>query len=455
MHSSTVLCTDLYQLTMAEGYWKLGRHQELAVFELYYREEPFQGGYVICCGLETFINAIADYHFKPEYCEYLATLKGSDDKPLFTSDFLQALLSLRLTVDIDAIPEGTLVFSKEPLLRITGPLWQCQLLETLALNLINFASLIATKASRICRAAGGDPVIEFGLRRAQGSDGGLTASRSAFIGGAKATSNVLAGYLYGIPVMGTHAHSWVMSFEDELKAFEAYAKIMPNNCIFLVDTYHTKEGVENAIQVGLKLKKAGYQFLGVRLDSGDLASLSIYVRQRLDEMGFKEAVIVGSNDLDEYAIILLKEKGAKISLWGVGTRLVTAYDQPALGGVYKLAAVQDKAGRWLYKAKKTDDPKKQSIAGIHAVRRFIKAGYFTRDVIYNIDEKEPLPESGETFQDLLQAIFREGNLVYTLPTLLSIQKHCQEQLKKLPEKFQKLKTDEQYRVYYPGKGDSA
>ena len=272
---------------------------------------------------------------------YLAGLKGNDGRPLFEPAFLDYLCRLEPACDIDAVPEGTVVFPQEPLVRVRGPLLQAQLLETALLNIINFQTLVATKAARLVLAARGEPVLEFGLRRAQGIDGALSASRAAYIGGCEATSNVLAGQLFDIPVRGTHAHSWVMCHDDELTAFREYARVMPNNCVFLVDTYDTLQGVRHAVTVGQELRRQGHELIGIRLDSGDLASLSIEARKILDEGGFPRAAIVASNDLDEQIIETLKQQGARISVWGVGTRLVTGYDDPALGGVYKLSAIRD------------------------------------------------------------------------------------------------------------------
>ncbi len=335
------------------------------------------------------------------------------------------LSHLKLNVDIDAIEEGRVVFANEPLLRVTGPMLQCQLLETALLNIINFQTLVATKACRVSMAAKGDMVLEFGLRRAQGNDGALAASRAAYIGGCHATSNVLAGKMFGIPVRGTHAHSWVMSFDDERTAFEKYAHAMPNNCIFLVDTYDTLDGVRNAIRVGLKLKESGHKMIGIRLDSGDLAYLSIAARQMLDEAGLVEASIVASNDLDERLIVSLKQQGARINVWGVGTKLVTAYDQPALGGVYKLAAIEE-AGRWVPKIKLSEQTIKTSIPGKLQVRRFVDdTGIARADMIINelqtpdedlrmIDPSDPFTYksdfSSQSF-DLLKPVFRSGDLV--------------------------------------------
>ncbi len=302
---------------------------------------------------------------------------------------------MQLKIDIDAMPEGTVAFPHEPLLRVRGPIIECQILETALLNILNFQTLIATKASRVVHAAQGDQVLEFGLRRAQGIDGALAASRAAYIGGCHATSNVLAGKLFGIPVRGTHAHSWVMSFENELEAFAAYAQAMPNNCVFLVDTYDTLEGVRNAIRIGNVLRDSGHRMVGIRLDSGDLAQLSVDARKLLDEAGFTDASIVASNDLDEKLIESLKHQGAKISIWGVGTKLVTAYDQPALGGVYKLGAIQDSDGRWVPKIKLSEQLIKTSTPGILQVRRYFHQGCMAADRIWN-ELEEPTPEAGSS-----------------------------------------------------------
>ncbi|MCA9445228.1 MAG: nicotinate phosphoribosyltransferase, partial [Candidatus Omnitrophica bacterium] len=293
------LLTDLYQLTMAYGYWKTGRAEREAVFHLFFRKNPFKGGYTIAAGLQYVADFVEGFRFSADDIQYLSILTGNDEKPLFEPSFLEYLADLDLRLDVDAVPEGTVVFPHEPLVRVKGPILQCQILETPLLNFINFQSLIATKASRIVTATGGEPVLEFGLRRAQGIDGGLAASRAAYIGGCDATSNVLAGKLFGIPVRGTHAHSWVMSFHNELSAFQEYAEAMPNNCVFLVDTYDTIEGVRNAIEVGKELRESGHEMVGIRLDSGDLAYLSIEARKLLDEAGFPNAAIVASNDLDE------------------------------------------------------------------------------------------------------------------------------------------------------------
>jgi nicotinate phosphoribosyltransferase len=428
---------------MAYGYWKSGRAEREAVFHMFFRKAPFQSGFTIAAGLATAIDFLKAYHFTANDLEFLRTLAGNDGQPLFDAGFLDYLHNLRFTCDVDAIPEGTVAFAQEPLLRIQGPILQGQLLETALLNLINFQSLIATKAARVCLAARGEPVIEFGLRRAQGVDGALGASRAAYIGGCAATSNVLAGKRYGIPVRGTHAHSWVMCFDDELEAFLAYAQAMPNNCIFLVDTFDTLEGVRHAVEAGKWLRARGHEMAGIRLDSGDLAWLSIEARKILDAGGFPKAVIVASNDLDEHIIASLKEQGAQINVWGVGTKLVTAFDQPALGGVYKLGAIRGADGRWAYKVKLSEQAAKISTPGIQQVRRFRSDTEFIGDGIFDVELRTPetftlvdpldatrrkhLPPE-TAFEDLLVPIFRGGKLVYQTPDLADIRRRAQTQI---------------------------
>jgi nicotinate phosphoribosyltransferase len=463
------LLTDLYQLTMCGGYFHQGISQREAVFHLTFRRCPFAGEYALACGLAQAIELIQQFHFSDSDLEFLASLCGNDQLPLFQTAFLKMLREARFECDLHAIPEGTVVFAHEPLVRVRGPLWQCQLLETLLLNVINFQTLIATKASRICSAAQGESVLEFGLRRAQGVDGGLSASRAAFIGGCAATSNVLAGKLFDIPIRGTHAHSWVMSFADELTAFRAYAESMPNNCVLLVDTYDTLQGVRNAIEIGHQLKSAGHNLAGIRLDSGDLSSLSQSARKMLDEAGLASAAIVASNDLDEFEITKLKLQGATINVWGVGTRLATAFDQPALGGVYKLAAIQDASGAWRPRIKLSEQPVKVSDPGCLQIARFESSGKFVADVIYNeVDLTEranrnltgipeaavlqadsmdaveyasgrPLKFSGDS-SCLLQPVFDRGKLVYDAPPAVEARKHALQQLQKIPDAVKWLGT---------------
>jgi nicotinate phosphoribosyltransferase len=455
------LLTDLYQLTMAYGYWKSGRAERPAVFELIFRKAPFHSGFTIAAGLDLAIEFIRSFRFNEEDVAFLKTLTGNNGQPLFDRGFLDYLRTLRLTCDVEGIPEGTVVFPNEPLLRVQGPILQCQLLETALLNLINFQSLVATKAARVCLAVRGEPVLEFGLRRAQGVDGALSASRAAYIGGCAATSNVLAGKMYGIPVRGTHAHSWVMSFDSETEAFETYAEAMPNNCVFLVDTYDTLEGVRRAVESGLRLRERGHEMVGIRLDSGDLAWLSIEARKILDAAGFPKAVIVGSNDLDEHVIASLKEQGATINVWGVGTKLVTAYDQPALGGVYKLTAIADEQGQWVYKLKLSEQTIKISTPGIHQVRRFRSGDEFIADAIYDVQRGapesmtivDPLDSTrrkhlaaGTHFEDLLVPLFRKGEPVYQSPTLQEIRERTDRQLAQFHSGVKRMLNPHQYPV---------
>ncbi len=379
--SSLALLTDLYQLSMACGYWKAGTGDREAVFHLTFRRPPFGGGYAIAGGIAPALAYLRTLRFTDDDIEYLATLPDATGHPMFPRGFLDLLADMKFSCSVDAVPEGSLVFAHEPIFRIQGPMIQAQLVETALLTMVNFQTLIATKASRITAAAKGAAVMEFGLRRAQGIDGGLAASRASYIGGTHATSNVLAGKLFGIPVKGTHAHSWVMFHGDELSSFREYAKALPGNCTFLVDTYDTLDGVRNAIVVGKELRSKGHTLQGIRLDSGDLAHLSIEARRMLDEAGFQDARIVASNDLDENLINSLHEQGARIDTWGIGTKLVTAFDQPALGGVYKLGAVKEPAG-WRDVIKLSEQPIKISNPGILQVKRLRKQGELVGDVIY-------------------------------------------------------------------------
>ena len=429
MAFSPALLTDLYQLTMAYGYWKSGKDRDDAVFHLYFRENPFDGGYTIAAGLEEAVRYIESLRFQNNDLRFLATVRGNDGQPLFPAEFLNHLAQLEITLDIDAVPEGTVVFPQEPMLRVLGPILQAQIVETALLNIINFQSLIATKAARVVYAAKGDPVIDFGLRRAQGVDGALAASRATYIGGCVATSNVLAGATYQIPVTGTHGHSWVQAFDSEMDAFEKYAEVMPNNCLLLVDTYNTVQGVQRAIEIGKRLRARGHELMGIRLDSGDLAYLSNEARKMLDAAGFPNAVIAASNELDEHLITSLKDQGAKIDVWGVGTKLITAYDQPALGGVYKLSALRPQGGTWQYKIKVSEQAIKTSNPGMLQVRRFDDA-----DMIFDQLAGEPshvivdpldltrrrvIPE-GANHRDLLVPVFRAGKRVYELPSIEQI-----------------------------------
>ncbi len=460
--TSLSLLTDLYQLTMAYGYWKQGHANKEAIFHLFFRKNPFQGGYVVTAGQQLVTDFLRDFRFGEDDIAYLATIEGNDGAALFSSEFLNYLRELELIVDVEAMPEGTVAFPHQPLLRVRGPMLQCQLLETALLNIINFQTLIATKAARICRAAGDNPVLEFGLRRAQGIDGALSASRAAYIGGCAATSNVLAGKKYGIPVKGTHAHSWIMSFDDEQEAFENYAAAMPNNCVFLVDTYDTLEGVRKAVRVGEQLRDKGYQMVGIRLDSGDLAYLSIEARKMLDAAGFPDAVIVASNDLDEHLIASLINQDAAITVWGVGTKLVTAFDQPALGGVYKLGAVRDSADAgsdWVPKVKLSQQSIKTSTPGILQVRRFRDSSGAIADMIFNelqgpsatmIDPLDPTRQrnldDADSSADLLRPLVRRGQVVAEAESLAAIRERVGTQLEQFHRGVLRLDNPHRYPV---------
>jgi nicotinate phosphoribosyltransferase len=434
---SLALLTDFYELTMAAAAHRSGAAGKQAVFTLSFRRSPFAGGFTMAAGLAQAIDFIEHYRFDEEDLAFLGAQRGADGAALFDPPFLQLLRRLEVDVDVDAVPEGTIVFPQEPLIRVRGPVIPCMLLETALLTILNFQSLVATKAARVVLAARGDPVLEFGLRRAQGIDGGLAATRAAYIGGCASTSNTLAARLFGIPARGTHAHSWVMLFDEEQEAFEAYARALPGNCVFLVDTYDTLEGVRRAIEVGRWLRDQGKELVGIRLDSGDLAWLSIEARRLLDEARFPKAVIFASNELDETIIQSLKLQGARIAAWGVGTRLVTGADDSALGGVYKLGAVREgPSAPWRHRVKISEQSSKTTIPGILQVRRFRHGEGFLADAIW--DELTGIPEgpvivdpfdptrrrevpAGTQGEDLLVPIFRGGRRVYDPPPLAESQ----------------------------------
>jgi nicotinate phosphoribosyltransferase len=430
---SLALLTDFYELTMAYAAWKEGAEGREASFVLSFRKNPFQGGFAVAAGLAPSIDLLEHYRFVEEDLAFLRAQRGADGEPLFEGGFLEALSRLELDVDVDAVPEGTVVFAHEPLVRISGPVVPCMLVETALLAIVNFQTLIATKAARVCLAARDEPVIEFGLRRAQGIDGGLAATRAAYLGGCHATSNTLAGRLYGIPVRGTHAHSWVMLHDSEREAFMAYARALPGNCVFLVDTYDTREGILHAIEAARWLRAQGKELVGIRLDSGDLAWLSQEARRMLDEAGFPQAAILASNELDEEVIHSLKDQGARISAWGVGTRLVTGHGDGALGGVYKLAAARESSeAPWRPRLKVSEQIDKTTIPGVLQVRRFSQDGEFAADAIWDetlglpapaviVDPADPLRRReipvGTPGEDLLVPIFRRGRRVYDPPPL--------------------------------------
>ncbi len=456
------MLTDLYQLTMAYAYWKTGITTTDACFHLYFRGNPFDGGYTVACGLAQAIAYIENLRFTDDDTAYLATLTGRGGTPLFSAEFLKWLRGFRFTGDVLAVPEGTVVFPNEPLLRVTGPIAECQVVETALLNIVNFQTLVATKAARVRLAAEGDPVIEFGLRRAQGPDGALSASRASYVGGCVATSNVLAGAVHGIPIGGTHAHSLVMVFDTELEAFMAYAEAMPNNAVLLVDTYDTLDGVRNAIATGMRLRELGSDLIGIRIDSGDLAWLSKRARQLLDEGGFPDAKVYASNELDEHTIESLKEQGAAIDVWGVGTKMVTAYDQPALGGVYKLSAIREPGGAWEPRVKVSEQTSKVTTPGLLRVRRYTdEAGLYSGDMIY--DEMGPPSEMCVMVdpadatrrtsycgmvgaEELLVPVFEGGRLVYDVPPLAESRERAIAQLGRLDPSHLRLLNPHVYKV---------
>ncbi len=460
--TSLALLTDFYELTMAAAAWKGGVAGKEAVFHLSFRRNPFEGGYAVAAGLEDAVDLILHHRFTPDDLAFLAGQHGSDGKSLFDPAFLDWLGELKLDVDVDAVPEGTVVFPHEPLLRVRGPVVPCMLLEAPLLALVNFQTLVATKAARIVLAAKGQPVVEFGLRRAQGIDGALSAARAAYVGGVAGTSNALAGKLYGIPVKGTHAHSWVMLFDEELEAFRAYARAMPGNTILLVDTYDTLEGVRHAIEVGRELRKDGQRLAGIRLDSGDLAWLSLQARRLLDEAGLTDTAILASNELDEHVIHALQDQKAAITVWGVGTRLVTGWGDPALGGVYKLSAVRDGPGRpWRPRVKLSEQLAKTTVPGILQVRRYHHAEGFLGDVIFDVElgippapemvdpldftRRRVIPE-GTPFEDLLVPVLRQGAPAWAAPPLTEVRARAAAQLGRLHSGVKRLVHPHAYPV---------
>ena len=445
---SLSLLTDLYELTMAYAYWKNGLQDRHAVFQLFFRKHPFGGGYALCAGTAIALEYIENFHFEEDDLSYLEGLK------LFEPAFLDYLSKMKMALDVHAMEEGTPAFPYEPLIRVEGPIIQAQILESALLNILNFQTLIATKASRVCFAADGDHVVEFGLRRAQGIDGAIAASRAAFIGGCHSTSNVLAGKLFGIPAMGTHAHSWVMTFDEEKEAFRSFAKAFPKKCIFLIDTYETIQGVMRAIEVA---KEEKLEVIAVRLDSGDLNKLSIQVRKMLDDAGMTKTQIMATNELTEQIIWDLKHQGAKITLWGVGTNLVTGKEQPALDGVYKLSAVQDADHKWCYRLKISEQMIKTTNPGISQVRRFFDEKGYVADMLY--DEKRGAGKTiihhtdpgsqrkvKENWQsvDLLVPMLSKGKRVYEDPSMEKMRARSYEELAKFDPSMRRFLNPQLY-----------
>lgn len=463
MRLNQPLLTDLYQITMAQGYWECGKQDTQACFHMYFRDYPFHGGYAVACGMAQLAELIEGFHFDDDDIEYLASLQAPGGGALFKSGFLDYLKDFELSVDVDAVREGTIVFPYEPLVRVVGPIMECQLLETALLNCVNFETLIATKAARVCQAAV-TPVAEFGLRRAQGAAGGVWASRAAVIGGCASTSNVLAGKLFDIPVSGTHAHSWVMAFEDELTAFRKYAEIFPNNCVLLVDTYDVEQGMKNAITVGLEMKERGERLMGIRIDSGDLTWFAKMARRMLDEAGLTDTGIVLSNDLDEYSIQSIRDEGAVVASWGVGTKLATAYDQPSLGGVYKLSATRA-AGEteWVDHLKISESAAKLTTPGVLDIRRYYdENGKIAGDMVFDIyagcDESEVIVDpmdylrrknlQGKRHEVLFVPVARDGKAVLEpeLRDARAAQTRAREGLEQLDETQKRILNPHTYPV---------
>ena len=453
------LLTDLYELTMVGGYFVTGKKDQWANFDYFFRRVPDDGGFCIAAGLEQVIDYIENIRFTEDDIAYLKTLG------IFPKDVLEYLRKLRFTGNLYAVPEGTIIFPNEPIIRVAAPLPVAQFIESALLNIMNFQTLIATKSARVCIAAEGDPVIEFGLRRAHGPDAALGAARASFIGGAMGTSNTWAGKMLRIPVRGTIAHSWIESFPSELEAFRTYAKVYPQSCLLLVDTYNTLEsGGPNAIKVGRELRdNEEGQLVGIRLDSGDLAYLSKNSRRMLDENGFEQTKIIASSDLDEWLIESLKKQNAKIDIWGVGTRLVTSYSCPALGGVYKLSAIAEN-GKMVPKTKRSDNPEKITNPGVKKlVRYYDESGMMRGDVLFLEDESPDSAKPTRAYhpvfphiykayppnferEELFIPVFINGKRVYDTPPLREIQENTKRNLDRLGLEFKRLQNPHLYHV---------
>ncbi|HPO14356.1 MAG TPA: nicotinate phosphoribosyltransferase [Candidatus Hydrogenedentes bacterium] len=453
------LLTDFYEITMMAGYWKEGRTGQRVSFDYFFRSLPPHAGFAVTAGLESFLDYLEHLRFEEDDIEYLRSLK------MFDEAFLAFLGAFRPAFDVNAIQEGSLVFPFEPVVQLEGTIFETQLVETALLNLINYQTLIATKAARVCQAANGEPVMEFGLRRAHGPDGGLSGSRAAYIGGCTSTSNVLAGKAYGIPVAGTHAHSWVMSFGSELEAFRAFARQYPERCVLLVDTYDTvKSGLPNAIQVFKEMRERGVNIRpAIRLDSGDLAKLSKIAYRMMTEAGLENPIIVGSNDLDEDLIADMKRQGAKLNAWGVGTHLITAYDAPALNGVYKLVAVWD-GQAWQPRMKTTSNIEKATDPGRKQLVRYYDAeGNPLCDIMYLAEEQyqerggiegrlraQPHVKIRKTgamkAEPLLQPVFRNGRRVSARQDIHALRERARTSIAALPDEYKRLRNPEIYQV---------
>ena len=454
--------TDLYELTMAQGYWESGLVDGEGCFNVFFRDAPFNGGYAIACGMGQVADLVENFVYDEETLEYLASLPAPGGGTLFKQGFIDYLRNFRMRVSVWGIPEGELVFAREPMLRVQGPLIDCQLIETALLNLVNFQTLVATKTARVVHAAEGHPVSDFGLRRAQGPDGGLAVARASYIGGASSTSNVLAGKIYGIPVFGTHAHSWVMSFSTELDAFRAFAASSPKNCVLLLDTYDVRQGIKNAITVAKEMEERGERLAAVRIYSGDLARLSKMARTAFDEAGLPYVKISASNDLDEYTIQSLFAQGAPIDSFGVGTKLATCDPQPSLGGVYKLSATRETPNDpWEPVIKLSEQAYKRTIPGVQHIRRYYDAaGVPVADMIVDdsvdlgdatsmvnvLDELTSYDLSDATPRELMVQLVADGHRVGEPESLDAAKARCREAVMHLDPAVKRFLNPQYYPV---------
>ena len=460
--SDVALNTDLYELTMAQGFWESGMVDAEGCFNVFFRENPFGGGYAVACGMGQIAEMVENFVFDADAIEYLASIRAPGGGPMFKQGFLDYLSDFRMRVSVWAVPEGEIVFPREPMVRVQGPIIDCQLLETALLNLVNFQTLVATKAARVVHAAEGHGVSDFGLRRAQGPDGGLAVARASYVGGAGSTSNVLAGKIYGIPVFGTHAHSWVMAFPTELDAFRAFAKTSPKNCTLLIDTYDVGKGIENAIVVAKEMEAEGERLSAVRIDSGDLAKLSKEARAAFDAEGLDYVRISVSNDLDEYTIQSLLAQGAPIDSFGVGTKLATCDPQPSLGGVYKLSATRPtREGEWEPVIKLSEMAYKRTIPGVQHVRRFYDAaGCPVGDMIVDdsvatgednvivdvLDDLTTYDMGAMESRELLEQLVEEGTRTKDPDSIDVAKERCREALMRLDPAVKRFLNPQLYPV---------
>ena len=460
--SDVALNTDLYELTMAQGYWESGMMEGEGCFNVFFRDAPFDGGYAIACGMGQIAELVENFVYEEESINYLASVRAPGGGPMFKQGFLDYLRDFRMRVSVWAVPEGELVFAREPMVRVQGPIIDCQLIETALLNLVNFQTLVATKTARVVHAAEGHPVSDFGLRRAQGPDGGLAVARASYIGGASSTSNVLAGKIYGIPVFGTHAHSWVMSFPTELDAFRAFAASSPKNCVLLLDTYDVRQGIKNAITVAKEMEERGERLAAVRLDSGDLAKLAKLARQAFDEAGLPYVKISVSNDLDEYTIQSLFAQGAPIDSFGVGTKLATCDPQPSLGGVYKLSATRMKpTDPWDPVIKLSEQAYKRTIPGVQHIRRYYDAaGVPVGDMIVDdsvdtgdttsmvnvLDELTTYDLSEATSAEIMVPLVADGHRVGEPESIETAKARCREAFMRLDPATKRFLNPQTYPV---------